>query len=208
LVVSGNTNVRANNLQASVAPDNDASCAISALEDHNEASSPVIRFEELYDAWFHQVSCWVQAMGARNADRDDLVQDVFMVVYRRLTSFDGQNLGGWLYQITRRKVRDYRHLAWIKHFFATSTVLPFDARLGEFNNPLQELQTREGYKLMNELLAALSVDERATFVLFEVEGQTGEQIAQLQNVPINTVWARLYRARKKLQHHLRGRKII
>jgi DNA-directed RNA polymerase specialized sigma24 family protein len=35
-------------------------------------------------------------------------------------------------------------------------------------------------------------------VLFEIEGLSGEQIAQLQAVPINTVWARIYKARHKL----------
>jgi RNA polymerase sigma-70 factor, ECF subfamily len=194
-------------LQARVAPDKgasgDHSGAISASETGNKASSATPRFEELYDAWFHRVSCWVQAMGARSADRDDLVQEVFLVVHRRQASFDGQNAAGWLYQITRRKVRDYRQLAWIKHFFASGTVWPFDTLLRDLKNPLEELQRREKSKLLNELLAALSVDERATFVLFEVEGRTGDQIAQLQSVPINTVWARLHRARKKLQHQLR-----
>jgi DNA-directed RNA polymerase specialized sigma24 family protein len=36
-------------------------------------------------------------------------------------------------------------------------------------------------------------------VLFEIEGNSGEEIAALQGVPINTVWARIHKARKKLQ---------
>jgi RNA polymerase sigma-70 factor, ECF subfamily len=179
-----------------------ASRAISTLETGIQARPPVIRFEELYDTWFQQVSCWAQAMGARTADREDLVQEVFVVAYRRLASFDGQNAGGWLYQITRRRVRDYRHLAWIKHFFASTRPLTSEGALREFSDPLEVLQRREASKLLNEVLTVLSVDERAAFVLFEIEGQTGDEIAHLQNVPINTVWARLYRARRKLQKQL------
>lgn len=193
-------------MQASVASDRRASRATPELGTGSEAIAPVIRFEQLYDAWFQQVSCWVQGMGARSADRDDLVQEVFLVAYRRLASFDGHSTAGWLYQITRRKVRDYRHLAWVKHFFASSRVLPSEAVLGELNDPLEALQKREASKLLNEMLTVLSVDERVAFVLFEVEGQTGDQIAQLQNVPINTVWARLYRARRKLQKQQRRRR--
>lgn len=166
----------------------------------NDAGPPVISFEELYDRWFHDVSCWVRALGARDADRDDLVQEVFIVAHRRLEGFDGENPAGWLYQIARRKVRDYRGLSWVKHFFASGTLTPFDGVLKSHNDPLSEFETREKSQLLNRVLATLSVDQRATFMLFEVEGQSGEQIAQLQKVPLNTVWARLYKARKKLQH--------
>jgi DNA-directed RNA polymerase specialized sigma24 family protein len=40
-------------------------------------------------------------------------------------------------------------------------------------------------------------------VLFEIEGLSGEDIARLQEVPINTVWARIYKARKRLQEGVR-----
>jgi RNA polymerase sigma-70 factor, ECF subfamily len=47
-------------------------------------------------------------MGAPEAEREDLVHDVFIVVHRRLHDFDGENLAGWLYQIARHRVRDFR----------------------------------------------------------------------------------------------------
>lgn len=165
-----------------------------------DTGPPAISFEALYDRWFHDVSCWVRALGARDADRDDLVQDVFIVAHRRLASFDGENPAGWLYQIARRKVRDYRRLAWVKHFFASDTLAPIEGVLKSLRNPLSELETREKSELLNRVLETLNVDQRATFMLFEVEGQSGEQIAQLQKVPLNTVWARLYKARRRLQH--------
>lgn len=167
---------------------------------NEDIGPPAISFEVLYDRWFHDVSCWVRALGARDADRDDLVQEVFIVAHRRLASFDGENPAGWLYQIARRKVRDYRRLAWVRHFFASDTLTRFDGVLKSLRNPLNELETREKSELLNRVLETLSVDQRATFMLFEVEGQSGEQIAQLQKVPLNTVWARLYKARRKLQH--------
>lgn len=139
-------------------------------------------------------------MGARDADCDDLVQDVFIVAHRRLASFDGENPAGWLYQIARRKVRDYRRLTWVKHFFAADTLAPFDGVLKSLQNPLNELETSEKSELLNRVLETLNVDQRAAFMLFEVEGQSGVQIAQLQKVPLNTVWARLHKARKRLQY--------
>jgi RNA polymerase sigma-70 factor, ECF subfamily len=156
-------------------------------------------FEALYDRWFDDVSRWVRALGASEADRDDLVQDVFLVVYRRLADFDGQNVAGWLYQIARHKVRDHRRLVWVRHLFGSSSVPLSDAMLTTRQSPLDELETKNKRALLEQLLEGLNADQRAAFVLFEIEGSSGEEIAALQGVPINTVWARIHKARKKLQ---------
>ena len=63
-------------------------------------------FDAIYERWFEDVSRWVRAMGGPDAEREDLVQDVFVVVHRRLPDFDGENLAGWLYQIGSPRVRD------------------------------------------------------------------------------------------------------
>jgi RNA polymerase sigma-70 factor (ECF subfamily) len=159
-----------------------------------------VSFDRIYDEWFEHVSRWVAAFGASDADREDLVQDVFIVAYRRLASFDGGNPAGWLYQIARRKVRDYRSLAWVKHFFGVSRQPLVDTTLQTLTGPLDQLEIREKAAFLQELLGSLNLEQRAAFVLFEIEGLSGEEIAQLQAVPINTVWARIYKARRKLVH--------
>lgn len=156
-------------------------------------------FEQLYDQRFDDVSRWVRALGVRDADRDDVVQDIFMVVYRRLPDFDGQNVTGWLYQIARRKVRDHRHLTWVKHLFGANRVPVVEGMSTHQPGALDGLETKRKAELLEHLLDALNPDQRAAFVLFEIEGNSGEEIAVLQGVPINTVWARIHKARKKLQ---------
>lgn len=155
-------------------------------------------FDELYERWFDDVARWIRALGGPEADRDDLVQDVFVVVHRRLPDFDGQNVAGWLYQIARRKVRDFRRLLWVKHLFTGSVQL--SDRIGKAGpNPADKLEVKEQGELLERLLSSLNEEQRAAFVLFEVEGYSGEEIAKIQGVPINTVWARIHKARKKLQ---------
>jgi RNA polymerase sigma-70 factor (ECF subfamily) len=39
--------------------------------------------------------------------------------------------------------------------------------------------------------------QRTAFVLFEIEGYSGEEIAELEQIPVNTVWTRLHHARKR-----------
>jgi RNA polymerase sigma-70 factor, ECF subfamily len=184
-------NVLVSELRAEVAP---------AEKTSPEGKAPSeLSFEQLYDQWFADVSRWVRALGSGEADRDDLVQEIFLVVHRRLSDFDGQNVAGWLYQIARRKVRDHRRLLWVKHLFGNSSLPLADAMLTTKQSPLDELETKHKRELLEQLLDKLNEDQRAAFVLFEIEGNSGEEIASLQGVPINTVWARIHKARKKLQ---------
>jgi RNA polymerase sigma-70 factor (ECF subfamily) len=164
-----------------------------------QAAAQDLSFDALYDRWFDDVSRWVRALGAREADRDDLVQDIFMVVHRRLADFDGQNVAGWLYRIAGRKVRDHRRLLWVKHLFGSKSTPLLENTLTTRRSALDELETKQKRELLERLLDKLNADQRAAFVLFEIEGNSGEEIARLQDVPINTVWARIHKARKKLQ---------
>jgi RNA polymerase sigma-70 factor (ECF subfamily) len=63
-------------------------------------------------------------------------------------------------------------------------------------NPVAELETLEKQRLLVRLLAKMSEKRRRVFVLFEVEGYRGEEIADILDVPVNTVWTRLHHARK------------
>jgi RNA polymerase sigma-70 factor (ECF subfamily) len=184
-------NVLVNKLRAEVAPVETSS---------PEGTSPSdLSFEGLYERWFADVSRWVRALGGAEADRDDLVQEIFLVVHRRLSDFDGHNVAGWLYQIARRKVRDHRRLLWVKHLFGKTSQPLVDAMLTTRHSAFDELETKQKRELLAQLLDKLNEDQRAAFVLFEIEGNTGEEIAAVTGVPVNTVWARIHKARKKLQ---------
>ena len=154
-------------------------------------------FRALYEDWVVDVVRWVRALGAGASEQDDLVQQVFVVVYRRLPDFDGKNLAGWLYRITANQIRDFRRLRWIKHIFKRS--VPLSSRLPSPGpTPLSILETKDQHVLLERLLSTLSQAQRAAFVMFEIDGYTGEEIADVQQVSINTVRARIHRARKKL----------
>ncbi len=159
-------------------------------------SSCVPGFDDVYRAYFDDVRRWIRALGGPQADREDLAQDVFVVVHRRLHSFDGENLAGWLYQITRHRVRDFRRLRWFQTFLHKRDADTTLAAPSE--GPEGALLRKEGEVLLARLLARLPEAQRAAFVLFEVEGYSGEEIARFQGVAIGTVWARVHKARAKL----------
>ncbi|MDF3064968.1 MAG: polymerase sigma factor RpoE [Polyangiaceae bacterium] len=180
-----------------------STCAVVVAQDGGAAfgSTPVARardFERVYDDHFENVGRWIRAFGGRSSDVADITQEVFIVAFRRLPEFDGQNFRGWLFQITRGKMRDYRRLKWVKHFFTERTKDTFEsAAMGA--DQLALLENKEKQALLDRILRRLPTDHRVAFVLFELEGLTGAEIAEAQRVPINTVWARIHRARRKLQ---------
>ena len=160
-----------------------------------------LEFRAIYERWFAEVSRWIRAMGGPEAEREDLVQDVFMVVHRRLPDFDGQNVAGWLYQIARHRVRDFRRLLWVRHMLFGSVPLSESLSKGGAS-PSDSLETNEKRAQLECLLRKLNETERAALVLFEIDGYSGEEIAEIQGVPVNTVWARIHKARKKLKASL------
>jgi len=163
-------------------------------------------FAVLYDDWFGEVYRWLRALGAPERDREDLAQEVFLVVRRRLHAFDGRNVAGWLYQIARRQVVRHKRLAWVRRVLGRSSIEAADAASGNESapalagaaapSPLAALETKERRALLDRLIAGLSEKRRAVLVMFEVDGYSGEEIAEILDVPINTVWTRLHHARR------------
>ncbi len=167
-----------------------------SLPEIETLSTLPLDFGEVYRTFFDHVCRWTRALGGPEAERDDLVQDVFLIVHRRLPDFDGKNVAGWLYQITRHRVRDFRRLQWFRLFLSSS---PADDSLASFaRGPETELDGKQQEAILSSLLSKLPQAQQAAFVLFEVDGYSGEEIARLQGVPVNTVWARIHKARSKL----------
>jgi len=172
-----------------------AAKALPAAASPDPAVAEATSFEVVYDRWFDDVSRWVRAFGGLDADLDDLVQEVFLIVRRKLPKFDDRNLPGWLYRITQRTVRDYRRRAWFRR-----TLLGREGERPEPGSnepdPSQVLERREAERFLVQILAKMSAARRTAFILFEIEGYTGEEIAALEDVPVNTVWTRLHHARR------------
>src|SRR4051812_35137356 len=74
-------------------------------------------FEKVYEMWFARVCRWLRALGGPQSDVEDLAQEVFVVVRRKLPEFDGENLPAWLYRISARTASDARRRSWFKHLF-------------------------------------------------------------------------------------------
>ena len=156
-----------------------------------------VRFRDIYERWFDDVVKWLYALGMPGSDTEDLAQEIFLVVRRKLDRFDGGNLAGWLYRIAQLTVRDHRRRAWFKNL--TQRRRNVDLARVQLTTPgpdvgYDQAETRRRFQ---RLVAGMSEKLRTTFVLFEIEGYSGDEIARIQDVPLGTVWTRLHLARKE-----------
>ena len=154
-----------------------------------------LSFDEFYQSWFHEVCRWARGMGGLHADVEDIAQEVFIVVRRKLEDFDGAHPKAWLFRITQRTVSDYRRRAWLRRAvrpaaeFLNQLVDPADG-------PREVVELREAEKRVAAALERMSTVRRMAFILYEIEGYTGEEIAELEGVPVATVYTRLHHARR------------
>ena len=154
-------------------------------------------FTSVYAEWFRTVYRWVRALGGPEADAEDLTQEVFVVVQRRLADFDGRNLPGWLYTITARTLSDHRRRRWFRNLFLSAPEIePDDLAMTEPDSETL-LARKQDRQRFYRLVGRMSKKWRDAFVLFEVEGYSGGEIAALQCLPAATVRTHLARARKQ-----------
>ena len=160
-----------------------------------EAAPSPLQFDRVYAEHFQHVSRWARALGGMDADIDDLTQEVFLVVRRKLGSYSGPSMRAWLYGITRKTVSDYRRRAWVRRLLGGGT-RSLDGERGQQLVAADQFERLEARRTLHRVLDKLSGVRRTAFVLFEIEGYSGEEIAELEGIPLATVYTRLHHARK------------
>lgn len=165
-------------------------------KERDDAHDVPLDFDEVYRRWFRDVSRWVRAIGGLHADVDDLTQEVFLVVRRKLSTFDNNNLQGWLYAIAQRTVSQHRRRAWVRRFFQPPANY-LEQIVDDSSNPAEDLERKQAVSVANRALKSLSTQHRTAFILYEIEGYSCEDIARLEGVVVQTIYTRLHYARKE-----------
>lgn len=160
---------------------------------------------ELYDRHAAMVFRALRALGVADASLDDAVQDVFLVVHRRLGEFEGRAaLTTWLYGIARRVASDYRR----RRPLGTGPIEALGLLADVGPGPDQQVARREAARAVLEILDDMDADKREVFALMEVEQLSAPQVAELLGVPLNTVYSRLRLARARFEQALARRAAI
>ncbi|HEX2880005.1 MAG TPA: sigma-70 family RNA polymerase sigma factor, partial [Polyangiaceae bacterium] len=162
-------------------------------------------FAEVYETHVRFIWRTLRRLGVPNEDCDDAVQDVFVVVHRRLPAFQPDApIKHWLYRITSHIARDHRRSGRRKSPREHGLIPVQDDEIADprQESPSQSAERSAAARLIRSLLDELEESRREVFILAELEQMTAPEIAQLLEVPLNTVYSRLRRARLDFQEAL------
>jgi RNA polymerase sigma-70 factor, ECF subfamily len=160
-----------------------------------DAASGPLQVEQVYEAHFDFVWRSARRLGALDSHIDDVVQEVFVVVQRKLGDFQGRSeLRTWLFGITRRIVSAHlRSQARRPRASIEDIGEPADVSTP---NAETRLVAVEDNRLLYALLDELDSDKREVFVLSELEELSGPQIADALGLHLSNVYARVRGARQ------------
>ena len=184
-------------LEADVAPLSDRALAIAAGNGDTNA------FEQLYQRHNRRVYSLCLRMTQNVAEAEDLAQEAFIQLFRKIGSFRGDSaFTTWLHRLVVNQV--------LMHFRKKSVKLERTTEEGE--TPVQIVHGSENPNKMPVLdrisldraVAKLPPGYRSVFLLHDVEGHEHEDIARMLGVAVGTSKSQLHKARMKLRRLLKS----
>ena len=180
------------------APNSDLALAIAAGKGDTEA------FEKIYERHNRRVYSLCLRMTQNVAEAEDLAQEAFIQLFRKIGSFRGDSaFTTWLHRLTVNQC--------LMHFRKKSVKLERITEEGE--TPVQIVSGTENPNAMpvidrialDNALKQLPPGYRTVFVLHDIEGHEHEEIGRMLGVAVGTSKSQLHKARMKLRKILRAR---
>lgn len=157
---------------------------------------PLPSLRAIFDEHARYVIRTLRHLGIPEADVEDLAQEVFVTVQRKLPEFEGRSkLSTWLYGICLRVASDHRRRAYFNRERLDREPLEHAAEPAVDAPDVQA----ENRAVLGQLLGCLDADKRAVFVLYELEGLSMREVAEAVGCPLQTAYSRLHAARDLLQ---------
>ncbi len=200
------------NLTSSLTPEQEA-----ALQDQRLISGLQAGEQDAYERLIQRFQTPVYNLAWRllndPADASDVVQEVFLKIFRNVGHFRGDSsLRTWVYRIAVNESHNRRRWLFRHRRGETGIEETFeDSETREKplmdcgETPFDFTMNREAQLLLEEGLAAINPVFRASLVLREVEDMSYEEIAEILEVSIGTVKSRIMRGREALRRYLANR---
>jgi RNA polymerase sigma-70 factor (ECF subfamily) len=159
-------------------------------------------FAEIYEKYFDFVWQAARRLGAPDEALDDIVQETFLVVHRRMAERRG-GLRAWIYGIMVHTVRNHRRTVRRKSPHAERGAADPDLLADLADDPERRAAKAEAARVLYEILASLDDDKREVFVLVELEQLPVTEVAVALDAKLNTVYSRLRLARAAFEEGVR-----
>jgi RNA polymerase sigma-70 factor (ECF subfamily) len=161
-----------------------------------------VTIDALYTAHADYVWLTLRRLGVAEADVPDVAHDVFLTAHRRLTSYDASRPARpWLFGLALRLAANHRRARRRRREADVEAPEIVDGSA----TPDARVAQRQAQALVFAALDELPDEQRAVFVLHELEGQAAPQIAADLEVPLATVYSRLRLGRERFARAARRR---
>lgn len=173
-----------------------------ASREREPSLSVVPALATVYQDYFKYVWRCLRSLGVDTNTLDDAVQEVFLVVSRKLDEFDGRSkVSTWLYAIVLHIARRHRAAAATRaRRIISGSAETFALGSSHAQGDLRvEVEKNEQLALAQRALETLDDAKREVFVLACVEGMSAPEIADVTGVPLNTVYSRLRIAKQQFE---------
>lgn len=157
-------------------------------------SASPFSFEDVYEQTVESVVRTARALGVAPSSLDDVVQDVFVVVHRKLPEFEGRStIKTWVTRIVLNVMHEHRRQR-AKHHHAEEN---YENVEGTYASADRVWESKEAAQILLKFLDGLPEPQRVVFVLSELEELTATQIGEMLGESPNTISSRLRLARQE-----------
>jgi RNA polymerase sigma-70 factor (ECF subfamily) len=155
-------------------------------------------FEEIYNSYGRRLYGLCLRMSGNNADAEELMQEVFMILLAKIKSFRGEaKFSTWLYRIGVNTC-----ISWLRKKRITQVSIDDTPELSEtLGRPPAPLAQRETLK---RGIAGLPAGYRAAVIMHDVQGMNHNEIAEVLGITVGASKSQLFKARRKLRDYLEG----
>lgn len=156
-------------------------------------------FKQLFTRHRDDASRVVYRMLGPSPEVEDVVQDVFLHVYRSLHTFRGDSrFSTWLYRLAVNVTRMHLRKRKSRPRFADVDVPETPSEDQRVLDPGEEVDQRKRIRALYDVLETLSEKKREVLVMHDFDGVAAKEIAESLDIPVLTVRTRLFYARKEL----------
>lgn len=160
---------------------------------------PELDLERLYREHGGEMSRWVKRLWGRH-DAEDVLQEVLLVVQRRLPEFRGESsLKTWLYAVTARVVIARRRKQRWREVLFRRAVPELQQQSGSVRTPFDGAEREQAAACVYAVLDQLSERDRTLLIMFELEGLPINEIRYVLSLSEGNAWVSLHRARARFR---------
>lgn len=175
----------------------------------DDAAANVLAFDTVYREQRGRVLATVRSVLGASDEIEDVVQLVFIEIHRCLPRFEGRSkLSTWIYRIAVNVALQHLRKKKRHRWLTLGLTGDEDQRQTSGRNLTAQLEDREILEEVYASVDKLSQKKRVVWVLHELQGLDPQQIADILDIPMNTVRSRLLSARRDVMADLTRRRVV